>query len=183
MFIESACDIWWTWLWTQFCISSLCTEWHVYPINFDDNTKRHNSDVIMSEMASQITGIAIACWTVCSGADQRKKLKPRIAGLCEGNQAVTGGFPSHMTSNAENVSIWWRHHGFWCSHGKQPIVQPLPPGPTFIKPDQRNPWIKDQLWNGLLSTILHLQLPNFVSCGRDKPSHMTQNLVTVGVKL
>ena len=57
------------------------------------------------------------------------------------------------------------------------------PGPTFIKPDQRNPWIKDQLWNDLLSTILHLQLPNFVSCGRDKPSHMTQNLVTVGVKL
>ena len=57
------------------------------------------------------------------------------------------------------------------------------PGPTFIKPDQRNPWIKDQLWNDLLSTILHLQLLNFVSCGRDKPSHMTQNLVTVGVKL
>ena len=52
-----------------------------------------------------------------------------------------------------------------------------------VKPDQRNPWIKDQLWNDLLSTILHLQLPNFVSCGRDKPSHMTQNLVTVGVKL
>ena len=48
------------------------------------------------------------------------------------------------------------------------------PGPTFIKPDQRNPWIKDQLWNDLLSTILHLQLPNFVSCGRDKPSHMTK---------
>ena len=56
-------------------------------------------------------------------------------------------------------------------------------GPTFIKPGQRNPWIKDQLGNDLLSTILHLQLPNFVSCGRDKPSHMTQNLVTVGVKL
>ena len=36
----------------------------------------------------------------------------------------------------------------------------LYPGPTFIKPDQRNPWIKDQLWNDLLSTILHLQLPN-----------------------
>ena len=57
------------------------------------------------------------------------------------------------------------------------------PGPTFIKPDQRNPWIKDQLWNDLLSTILHLQLPNFVSCGRACPSHMTQNLVTVGAKL
>ena len=65
-----------------------------------------------------------------------------------------------------------------------PVLQFLcTAGPTFIKPDQRNPWIKDQLWNDLLSTISHLQLPNFMSCGRDKPSHMTQNLVTVGVKL
>ena len=58
-----------------------------------------------------------------------------------------------------------------------------PPGSAFIKPDQRNPWIEDQLRNALLSTIVNLQLPNFVSCGRDKPSHMTQHLVTVGAKL
>ena len=45
----------------------------------------------------------------------------------------------------------------------------ISPGSAFIKPDQRNPWIKDQLGNALLSTISHLQLPNFVSCGRDKP--------------
>ena len=32
-------------------------------------------------------------------------------------------------------------------------------GSAFIKPDQRNPWIKDQLGNALLSKILHLQLP------------------------
>ena len=59
----------------------------------------------------------------------------------------------------------------------------LAPGSAFIKPNQRNPWIKDQLGKALLSTNLHLQLPNFVSCGRDKPSHMTQNLVTVGANL
>ena len=35
----------------------------------------------------------------------------------------------------------------------------------------------------LLSTVSHLQLPNFVSCGRACPSHMKQNLVTVGAKL
>ena len=57
------------------------------------------------------------------------------------------------------------------------------PGPTFIKPDQLDPWIKDQLRNDLLSTVLSLQLPNFGSCGRACPSHMTQNLVTVGAKL
>ena len=32
----------------------------------------HYSDIIMSTMASQITGIPIVCSTVCSGADQRK---------------------------------------------------------------------------------------------------------------
>ena len=44
-------------------------------------------------------------------------------------------------------------------------------------------WIKDQIKIILLSTISPLQLLNFVSCGRDKPSHMTQNLITVGAKL
>ena len=57
------------------------------------------------------------------------------------------------------------------------------PGSTFIKPDQPDPWIKDQIKIILPSTISHLQLPNFVSCGRDKPSHMTQNFVTVVAKL
>ena len=57
------------------------------------------------------------------------------------------------------------------------------PGSAFIKPDQRNPWIKDQIKITLLPTISHLLLPNFVSCGRACPSHMTQNLVTVGAKL
>ena len=57
------------------------------------------------------------------------------------------------------------------------------PGPTFIKPDQFDPWIKDQLRYALLSTILSLHLTNFVSRGRACPSHVTQNLVTVGEKL
>ena len=28
-----------------------------------------------------------------------------------GNSPGTGEFPAQMASNAENVSIWWRHHG------------------------------------------------------------------------
>ena len=32
----------------------------------------HYSDVIMSAKASQIIGVSMVCWTVCSGADQRK---------------------------------------------------------------------------------------------------------------
>ena len=53
----------------------------------------------------------------------------------------------------------------------------------FVKPDQLDPWIKEQIKITLLPTILHLLLPNFVSCGRACPSHMAQNLVTVGAKL
>ena len=34
----------------------------------------------------------------------------RVTGLCVGNSPGTGEFPAQMASNAENVSIWWRHH-------------------------------------------------------------------------
>ena len=40
----------------------------------------------------------------------KKTSKFRIAGLCAGNSPVTGEFPAQKASNAENVSIWWRHH-------------------------------------------------------------------------
>ena len=40
----------------------------------------------------------------------KKTPKLRITGLCEGNSPVTGEFPSHTASHAENVSIRWRHH-------------------------------------------------------------------------
>ena len=36
--------------------------------------------------------------------------KLRVIGLCEGNSPVTGEIPTQRASNAENVSIWWRHH-------------------------------------------------------------------------
>ena len=45
----------------------------------------------------------------------KKASKLRVTGLCAGNSPVTGEFPAQMVSkisNAENVSIWWRHHGF-----------------------------------------------------------------------
>ena len=40
----------------------------------------------------------------------KKTSKLRVTGLCEGNSPVTGEFPSQRASDAENVSIWWRHH-------------------------------------------------------------------------
>ena len=40
----------------------------------------------------------------------KKTSKLRVTGLCEGNSPVTGEFPAQGASNAEKVSIWWRHH-------------------------------------------------------------------------
>ena len=40
----------------------------------------------------------------------KKTSKPRVTVLRAGNSPVTGEFPAQMASNAENVSIWWRHH-------------------------------------------------------------------------
>ena len=37
--------------------------------------------------------------------------KLRVTGLYAGNSPGTGEFPAQRASNAENVSIWWRHHG------------------------------------------------------------------------
>ena len=65
----------------------------------------------MSAMAYQITGVSIVYSTVYSGVD--KTLKLRVTGLCEGNSPVTSEFPAQRASNAENVSIWWRHHVLW----------------------------------------------------------------------
>ena len=61
----------------------------------------HNSDVVMTTMASQITNLTIVCSTVYSGA---------LLALCAGNSPVTGEFPAQRASIGENVSIWWRHH-------------------------------------------------------------------------
>ena len=60
----------------------------------------------MSAMACQITGVSIVCSALCSGPDKKIKA-PRHWPLL----GKTTGFPSQRASNAENVSIWWRHHG------------------------------------------------------------------------
>ena len=40
----------------------------------------------------------------------KKTSKFRVTGLCEGNSPVPGELPAQRASNAENVSISWRHH-------------------------------------------------------------------------
>ena len=70
----------------------------------------HYNDVIMDMIASQITSPTIVYSAVYSDADQSIQSKLRVTGLCVGNSPGTGEFPAQMASNAENVSIWWRHH-------------------------------------------------------------------------
>ena len=66
----------------------------------------------MGAIASQITSLMIVYSTVYSGADKKITSKLRVTGLCAGNSPVTGEFPAQRDSNAENDSIWWRHHVF-----------------------------------------------------------------------
>ena len=40
----------------------------------------------------------------------KKTSKFRVTGVCEGNSPVSSEFPAQRDSNAENISIWWRHH-------------------------------------------------------------------------
>ena len=40
----------------------------------------------------------------------KKTSKLRVTGFCASNSPVTGEFPAQIASNAENVSIRWRHH-------------------------------------------------------------------------
>ena len=61
----------------------------------------------MGAMASQITSLTL---NRLFRRRSNKTTKLRFTGLCAGNSPVTGEFPAEMASNAENVSIWWRHH-------------------------------------------------------------------------
>ena len=107
-------------VWPKISFSSCCRNWsiwrwfscYVYGEDGEISYKlwhwpMHYSAVIMSAIASQITGVSIVCSTVCSCAHQRKHQSSM--------SQVTGGFPSQRASNVENISIWWRHRGIQLS--------------------------------------------------------------------
>ena len=50
----------------------------------------------------------------------KKTSKLRVTGLCVVNSPGTGEFSAQMASNAEKVSIWWRHHVGLEAHVKSP---------------------------------------------------------------
>ena len=61
-------------------------------------------DVIMDEMASQITSLTIVYSTIYEGPDQRKYQSSALLAF------VWGIHRGQRASDAENVSISWRHH-------------------------------------------------------------------------
>ena len=64
----------------------------------------------MGAMVYQITDLTIVYSAVYSGADQRKHQSSTPLAFVPGIHR-TGKFTAQIASNAENVSIWWRHHG------------------------------------------------------------------------
>ena len=117
--------------------------WHLFGVNPLPNSMmsklaaifirdKHYSDVILGTMASQITSLTSVYSTVYSGADKKKTSKLCVTGLCEGNSPVTGEFPAQIASNAENVSIGWRHH-------KTFMITPWEPFPYHRTYVLRNP--------------------------------------------
>ena len=62
----------------------------------------------MGAIASQITSLTIVYSTVYSDADQRKHQSSASLTFVRGIHRA-GEFAAQMASNAENVSIWWRH--------------------------------------------------------------------------
>ena len=75
----------------------------------------HYNDVTMGAIASQITSLTHPVYSIVySDADQRKHQSSTSLAFVRGIQQVhcTGEFPAQRASNAEIVSLWWRHHVF-----------------------------------------------------------------------
>ena len=93
----------WTWVVWQWILSHYCYRYHTASTS-------HYIDVLMSPIASQITGLSIVYSTVYPGAGQRKHQNSASLSFVRGISLVTGEFPAQRASNAENVSISWRHY-------------------------------------------------------------------------
>ena len=77
----------------------------------------------------------------------KKISKLRVTGLCVGNSPGTSEFPAQMASNAENVSIWWRHHDCLRIMKIGPAVSKICHGPIwFHRASYLGPHGSPRLW-------------------------------------
>ena len=101
--------------------------WHIFVLSWNHALRRNNANVALEEINETLQWChnerdSVSnhqphdCLLNCLfGRRSKKTLKLRVTGLCVGNSSGTGEFPAQMASYAENVSIWWRHHG--CLNG------------------------------------------------------------------
>ena len=85
--------------------TTFCPDTKTYVIYIDTLRWRHNGHHSVSNHQPHhclLNGLF--------GCRSKKTSKLRVTGLCVGNSPVPGEFPAQRTSNAENVSIWLRHH-------------------------------------------------------------------------
>ena len=98
---------------------------YVYNLHFISFVCIHYDDVIMSVMSQSNHQHHDCSLNRLFRRRSKKTSKLRVIGLCAGNSPITGEFPAQNASNAENVSIWWRHHVHRNDTG---IVEILPTG-------------------------------------------------------
>ena len=84
-----------------------CHVSHAFPGRMLFSNTSSYSDVTWE---SRRLNLPTVCSTSCSGLQQKKHRSFTLLALCDGNLPLTDGFPSQRASNAESVSISWRHH-------------------------------------------------------------------------
>ena len=70
----------------------------------------HYSHVIISVTEFQITGVSIFTQPFVQAQIKENMKAPRHSPMW-GNSPMTGEFLAQVVSNAEIISIWWRHYG------------------------------------------------------------------------
>ena len=87
---------------------------HFVLVSIHNTHAYHYNDVIMSAMTSQITSLMIVYSIVYSGVCQREHQIPASLSFVRGIHRWPVNSPhKEQINNAENASIWWRHHESW----------------------------------------------------------------------
>ena len=123
--VYAAYDVLWQWNWdhslihshhypscksiTWYFVSRKCFIVHPAPRPLFTKQQDHYCDVIIARWRLKSPASRLFTQSLIE-AQIKKTSKLRVTGLCAGNSPVTGEFPAQMSSNAENVSIWWRQH-------------------------------------------------------------------------
>ena len=105
-------------IYLQFTISSVIGNKHIFKIATQMARTLRWRSIRHGGVSNRQPHLTIVYSTVYSGADQRKHQSSASLAFVRGNSPGTGEFPAQMASNAENISIWWRHHGSmtWSTH-------------------------------------------------------------------